>query len=200
MHTYKKQPESPESKPRAVSLFHIVSLPRVLRMLLHQETTSWFEPPEWGGRLQGVISPQLLPHLTRLCGSNLWSLTMYTTSMYPWSHFALWTWTPPHHRAQVTVRTSDSIKVLVAIRFYPSSSRHTQQGFCILKFSEVDLLFSLYRFSWWVGIQTFSRGPNGSNWTNRIYWANTGCWQPGVVFNYNIFDVIRRKYKEQRTQ
>lgn len=88
-------------------LFHVVSLCRVPLTLLHQETTSWYVPPEWGDRPQGRISPPPLPQPTRPCESNPWSLTTSTTSMYPWSLCALSTLTPPHHLTQVMVRSSD---------------------------------------------------------------------------------------------
>lgn len=104
--THNKGQKQPQSKPR-------VSLSRVPLMLLHQETTSWFVPPEWGDRPQRGISPPPLPQPTRPCGSNLWSLTTSTTSMYPWSLCAPSTWTPPHHLTRVMVRSSDRSGVWV---------------------------------------------------------------------------------------
>lgn len=76
-------------------------------MLLHQETISLFALPEWRDRPQGAISPPPLPQPIKPFGSNLWSLTTSTTSMYPWSLFAQSTWTPLHRLPQVMVRSSD---------------------------------------------------------------------------------------------
>lgn len=97
------------------SYFMLSVYSRVPLMLLHQETTSWFVPPEWGDRHQGGISPPLLSQPTRLCGSNQWSLTMCTTSMYPWSLCALLTWMHPHHLTQVMVRSPGRLFKLTAI-------------------------------------------------------------------------------------
>lgn len=107
-------------------LFCTVSRSRALLTLLHQETTSLFEPAEWRGRPQGGISLPLLPQQTRPWRNNLWSLTMSTTSMYPWSHCVLLTWTPLQHQPQVTLRTSDWLlcfKTILAF-FQQLSSRN----------------------------------------------------------------------------
>lgn len=85
------------------NFFRRSRLSRVPLPLLHQQTTSWFVPPEWGDRPRREV--RLLPLLqkTRPQGNNLWCLITCTTSMYLWSPSVLSNWTLLHHPVQPMV-------------------------------------------------------------------------------------------------
>lgn len=74
---------------------------------LHQQTTSWFVPAEWGDRRWRGVRPPPCLQKTRPRGNNLWCLITCTTSMYPWSPSVLSNWTPLNCPAQLMVSSSD---------------------------------------------------------------------------------------------
>lgn len=82
-------------------------LSRVPPLLLRQQTTIWFVPPEWGDKPRQGVRLSLHLQKTRPRGNNLWCLITCTTSMYPWSPSVLSSWTPLRHPAQLMVSSSD---------------------------------------------------------------------------------------------